>query len=261
MSKLLALVFGVVVYGLFGLTWAYFTGFVGGVVVPKSVDTGPLVPIAEALAIDLGCLALFFAHHSVMARACAKHLISPFVPPAVERSTYVLVSSLALGLVMAMWRPLPHVVWHAGGAARILALAIFWAGVLLALAASHILDGLQLFGVRQVLAHFRGRALPSTTFRTPGPYRIVRHPLMTGVLMMLWGAPTMTAGHLLLAAVMSAYILAAVKWLEERDLRKALGAEYERYQRDVPMLLPLGAPRRGPAEAHAAGPGEVRGRP
>jgi methanethiol S-methyltransferase len=249
MSKLLALVFGVVVYGLFGVTWAYFVGFVGGVIVPRSVDTGPVAPLATALALDLGCLALFFAHHSVMARARAKHLISPYVPPAVERSTYVLVSSLALGLVMAMWRPLPYVVWHAAGAVRILALAVFGAGVLLALVASHILDGLALFGVRQVLAHFRGRALPTTRFRTPGPYRLVRHPLMTGILMMLWGAPTMTAGHLLLAVVMSGYILAAVKWLEERDLAKALGARYARYQREVPMLLPLKAPRRGSAEA------------
>ncbi len=245
MRKLLALVFGVVVYGLFGLTWAYFIGFVGDLVVPKSVDSGLVVPIAEALAIDLGCLAFFFAHHSVMARARAKRIISPFVPPAVERSMYVLVSSLALALVMAMWRPLPQVVWHVGGATRLLVLAIFWAGVVLALAASHLLDGLELFGVRQVLAHFRSRALPSTTFRTPGPYRVVRHPLMTGMLLMFWAAPTMTAGRLLLAAVMSAYIFAAVKWLEERDLKKALGAEYERYQREVPMLLPLNALRRG----------------
>src|SRR5262249_45440161 len=144
----------------------------------------------------------------------------------------------------AKWRPLPQIVWQAHGAARIVALATFWTGVLVTLAGSHMLDGLEVFGVRQVLAYFRGRALPSTPFRTPYLYRLVRHPMLTGLLMTLWAVPTMTQGRLLLAAVMSGYILAAVKWLEERDLRKTFGAEYERYQREVPMLLPMRTLRR-----------------
>jgi protein-S-isoprenylcysteine O-methyltransferase Ste14 len=244
MRKLLALAYGVAVYGLFGLTWAYFVGFLGGFPVPKTVDSGAAARPLEALAIDLGCLALFFAHHSVMARARAKLAIARFVPPAVERSTYVLVATLAIVLLMAMWRPLPEIVWQAGGAVRAVVLVVFWTGVLVALAGSHTLDGLELFGVRQVLAYFRGRTLPSTPFRTPGLYRLVRHPMMSGMLMSFWAAPTMTQGRLLLAASMSAYILAAVKWLEERDLRKAFGAEYERYRRQVPMLLPVRMPRR-----------------
>jgi protein-S-isoprenylcysteine O-methyltransferase Ste14 len=244
MLKLLALAYGVVVYGFFGLTWAYFIGFLGGFAVPKSVDSGAVAPLPQALAIDLGCLALFFAHHSVMARARAKRAIARFVPPAVERSTYVLVASLAMVLLMAVWRPLPQVVWQAGGAARVIVLVVFWAGVLVALAGSHTLDGLQVFGVRQVLAYFRGRALADTPFRTPGLYRLVRHPMMTGMLMSFWAVPTMTQGRLLLAAAMSGYILVAVKWLEERDLRKTFGAEYERYRREVPMLLPVRMPRR-----------------
>jgi protein-S-isoprenylcysteine O-methyltransferase Ste14 len=243
MRKLIAIIYGVVNYAFFGVTWAYFIGFLGGFAVPKGIDSGPVAPLPEALAIDVGFLALFFAHHSVMARARTKYEIARFVAPAVERSTYVLVSSLALVALMAMWRPMPQVVWQAGGAVRVVALVVFWTGVLVSLAGSHTIDGLAVFGVRQVLAYFRGREIPSVPFRTPGLYRLVRHPMMTGMLMTFWAAPTMTQGRVLLAAAMSGYILAAVKWLEERDLRKAFGTEYERYARDVPMLLPLRMPR------------------
>jgi protein-S-isoprenylcysteine O-methyltransferase Ste14 len=244
MRRLLTLVYGIVIYGLFGLTWAYFVGFLGGFPVPKSIDSGPLAPLPEALAIDLGFLALFFAHHSVMARARAKRAIARFVPPTVERSTYVLISSLAMVFLMAVWRPLPSIVWQAHGAGRAVVLVVFWAGVLVSVAGSHTIDGLELFGVRQVLAFFRGRSLPATPFRTPGLYRLVRHPMMSGMVTTFWAAPTMTQGRLLLAAAMSVYILAAVKYLEERDLRRAFGPEYERYQREVSMLLPVKAVRR-----------------
>ena len=244
MRRLLVLVYGVAAYLLFGLAWAYFVGFLGGFPVPKGIDDGTVAPLAEALAIDLGCLALFFAHHSVMARPRAKRAIARVVPQAIERSTYVLVATLAIIVVMAVWRPLPRIVWQAGGVGRIASIAAFWIGVVVALAASHMLDGLQLFGVRQVLDAFRRRTPPSTPFRTPGLYRLVRHPLMTGMLVMFWATPTMTEGRLIFAAAMTVYILAAVKYLEERDLRKTFGADYERYQREVPMLLPVRMPRR-----------------
>jgi protein-S-isoprenylcysteine O-methyltransferase Ste14 len=243
MRKHLTLVFGFVVYAFFGLTWAYFIGFLGGFPVPKSIDSGLAVPLPKALAIDLGCLALFLAHHSVMARARAKRAIERLVPPAIERSTYVLVATLAMVGLMAAWKPLPSIVWRVGGAARALSLVVFWIGVVVTLVGSHTIDGLQLVGVRQLLASFGGRA-PGTAFRTPGLYRLVRHPMMTGMLMTFWAAPTMTQGRLLLAAVMSGYILAAVKCLEERDLRRAFGDQYVRYQREVPMLLPLRRGRR-----------------
>ena len=239
MRKRLAAVYGVAVYGFFGLTWAYFIGFLGGFPVSKGIDAGPVMPLADALVVDLGCLALFLGHHSVMARTRVKVALARFVPPAVERSTYVLIASLALVLLMALWRPMPQAVWRAEGAVRWMTLMVFWAGVLVTLAGSHMLDGLELFGVRQVLAHLRGRALPSPPFRTPGLYRLVRHPMMTGMLMTFWAAPTMTQGRLVLAGAMTGYILTAVKWLEERDLRQTFGAEYERYERQVPMLLPL----------------------
>jgi protein-S-isoprenylcysteine O-methyltransferase Ste14 len=164
----------------------------------------------------------------------------------------VLAATLAIILLMALWRPLPQIVWQAHGAARVAVLVVFWAGVLVSVAGSHMLDGLEVFGVRQVLAYFRGRTLPSLPFRTPALYRLVRHPMMTGMLMSFWAAPTMTQGRLLLAAVMSGYILAAVKLLEERDLRKAFGAEYERYQREVPMLLPIRMPRGSKREPTSA---------
>jgi protein-S-isoprenylcysteine O-methyltransferase Ste14 len=246
MNKLIAVVFGIVVYAFFGLTWTYFIGFLTGFAVPKSIDSGAVTPRPEALAIDIALLVLFFAHHSVMARARAKSAIARFVAPAVERSTYVLVASLALLLLMLLWRPMPQVVWQAGGAVRVMVLVVFWTGVLVSLAASNTIDGLAVFGVRQVLAYFRGREIPSVPFRTPGLYRLVRHPMMTGMLMTFWAWPTMTQGRLLLAVAMSGYILAAVKWLEERDLRKAFGTEYERYEREVPMLLPTRMPRRTP---------------
>jgi methanethiol S-methyltransferase len=242
----LAVVYGVAAYASFGLTWVYFIGFLGGFAVPKSIDSGVVAPLPEALAIDVGCLLLFFAHHSVMARARAKSALARFVAPAVERSTYVLVASLAMVLLMAMWRPMPHVLWQVGGAVRVVALVVFWTGVLVTLAGAHMLDGLAVFGVRQALAYFHGRALTSIPFRTPGLYRVVRHPMMTGMLMTFWAGPTMTQGRLLLAATMSGYILAAVKWLEERDLRRAFGTEYERYERQVPMLFPMRMRQRPP---------------
>ena len=244
MRRLLVLVYGVAAYLLFGLAFAYFVCFLGGFPVPKGIDDGAVASLPETLAIDLGCLLLFFAHHSVMARPRAKRALARFVPHAIERTTYVLVATLAIILVMAMWRPLPQIVWQAGGAARAVAIAVFWTGALVSLAASHMLDGLELFGVRQALAFFRRRTPQSTPFRTPGLYRLVRHPLMTGMLMMFWASPTMTEGRLLFVAAMTVYILAAVKFLEERDLRKTFGADYERYQREVPMLLPVRMPRR-----------------
>jgi protein-S-isoprenylcysteine O-methyltransferase Ste14 len=260
MNKLLAVIYGVVVYGFFGLTWTYFIGFLTGIWVPKNIDSGAIAPLPEALAIDIALLVLFFAHHSVMARARAKLAITRFVAPAVERSTYVLIASLALAFLMAMWRPLPQIVWQASGAVHVVVLVVFWTGVLLSLAASNAIDGLALFGVRQVLAYFRGREISSQPFRTPGLYRIVRHPMMTGMLMTFWAWPTMTQGRLLLAVAMSGYILAAVKWLEERDLRKTFGAKYERYEREVPMLLPVRMPRRSaaseePSSADCKSPG------
>jgi protein-S-isoprenylcysteine O-methyltransferase Ste14 len=246
MGKLLCVVYGTLAYLLFLATWVYFIGFLSGIAVPKSVDSGPEGGAVEAAAWDLGLLAIFFAHHSVMARSGAKRILTKAISPVVERSTYVLVASLALGLVFWQWRPLPEVVWQAQGLARVGILVGFWAGVIVALAAGNMIDGLEVFGLRQVLVHFQGRALERVRFVTPGLYRLVRHPMMTGILLQLWCAPTMSQGRLLLATAMSVYIVVAVKYLEERDLRKTFGAEYERYQREVPMVIPYKGVRRAP---------------
>jgi protein-S-isoprenylcysteine O-methyltransferase Ste14 len=238
MRRLLYVVYGTVAYLLFVAVWAYFVGFLSGIAVPKSVDSGPPPGAVQAFGWDLGLLVIFFIHHSVMARSGAKRILTRALSPLLERSTYVLVASLALALVFWQWRPLPRVVWQAHGLGRVLVLAGFWTGVIAALAAAYTLDGFELFGLRQVLVHFRGGAPKRAPFATPGLYRLVRHPLMTGILLSLWCAPTMTAGRLLLAAAMSAYIALAVKLLEERDLRRTFGKEYERYQREVPMVVP-----------------------
>jgi protein-S-isoprenylcysteine O-methyltransferase Ste14 len=248
MRRILCVVYGTIAYLLFLATWAYFVGFLSGIGVPKSVDSGPPTRPLSAVAWDVGLLAIFFTHHSVMARSGAKRVltraISPVVWPVLERATYVLVASLALDLVFWQWRPLPGVVWHAQGLARLVVLVGFWVGVVIALVAAYTIDGFELFGLRQVLVPFRGSAPKRTTFATPGLYRIVRHPLMTGILLSLWCAPTMSVGRLVLAATMSAYIYLAVKLLEERDLRKAFGAAYARYQREVPMVAPYKGIRR-----------------
>jgi methanethiol S-methyltransferase len=252
MSRLLRVLYGVVAYLLFLATWAYFIGFLSGIGVPRFVDRGPAAGPLEAVAWDSGLLLMFFTHHSVMARSGAKRrlskaispVISPVTWPALERSTYVLVASLALDLVLWQWRPLPTLVWHAQGLARFVVLAGFWTGVAVALAAANTIDGLALFGVRQVLVRLPGSPPKQTAFVTPGLYRVVRHPLMTGILLSLWCTPTMTQGRLLLATAMSAYIYLAVKLLEERDLRRTFGTEYERYQREVPMVIPFGGVRR-----------------
>ena len=238
MDRLLCVVYGTLAYLLFLATWAYFVGFLSGIAVPKAVDGGPVAGALEAVGWDVGLLAIFFTHHSVMARSGAKRILTKVISPVWERSTYVLVASLALDLVFWQWRPLPGGVWEAHGLARLVVLAGFWAGVLIALAAAYTIDGLELFGLRQVVVHFRRNAPKRTAFATPGLYRLVRHPLMTGILLALWCAPTMSVGRLLLATAMSAYIYVAVKLLEERDLRKTFGAEYERYQREVPMVVP-----------------------
>jgi protein-S-isoprenylcysteine O-methyltransferase Ste14 len=238
MDRLLCVVYGTLAYLLFLATWAYFVGFLSGIAVPKAVDGGPVAGALEAVAWDVGLLAIFFTHHSVMARPAAKRILTRAISPVWERSTYVLVASLALGLVFWQWRPLPGVVWETHGLARLVVLAGFWAGVLIALAAAYTIDGLELFGLRQAVVHFRRSATKRAAFATPGLYRLVRHPLMTGILVALWCAPTMSVGRLLLATTMSAYIYLAVKLLEERDLRKTFGAEYERYQREVPMVVP-----------------------
>ena len=239
MSRWFILVYGAVAYAVFLASFLYAIGFVGGIVVPKTVDSGPAADAPTAILIDLGLLSLFAIQHSVMARPFFKRWWTSVIPPAAERSTYVLASSLLLLLLFWLWRPLPGIVWnvHSPAAAGLL-WATFVVGWLIVLVSTFLINHFDLFGLRQVYLSFVGKPYSPPPFRTPWLYRIVRHPIMLGFLIAFWAAPTMTYGHLLFAAVVTAYVLVAVR-LEERDLLAYYGPTYSVYQRQVRMLLPL----------------------
>lgn len=237
-KRIAAFVYGVIAYGVFFGTFLYAIGFVSNVVVPKSMDSGSEGPLATALLVNLGLLALFAVQHSVMARPTFKHAIKRVVPEPIERSTYVLASSLALMLLFWQWRPLGGVVWEVEApAGRAILHAVCATGWLTVLISTFLINHFDLFGLRQVWLYLRRRPYASLTFRTPGPYQWVRHPLYVGWLLAFWGAPTMTVTHLVFAVMTTGYILTAIQ-LEERDLISAHGDSYRRYRATVPMLIP-----------------------
>ncbi|NNU42447.1 methanethiol S-methyltransferase [Ramlibacter montanisoli] len=224
-------------YGLFLAVFLYLIAFVGNLGVPRSVDVGPGADTATALAIDLLLIALFGLQHSVMARPAFKRRITRIVPPAIERSTFVLAASLVLALLFWQWRPLGATVWQAGGGVAILLWSLFalgWATVLLS---TFLINHFDLFGLRQSWMHLLDRPLVPLAFRTTLLYRIVRHPIMLGFLLAFWFTPHMTVGHLLFAAGMTVYILVGVHH-EERDLVRSLGKDYVQYRRRTPAFVP-----------------------
>ncbi|MGS1079702.1 methanethiol S-methyltransferase [Pseudoxanthomonas beigongshangi] len=240
MSRSLAVLYGGVCYAAFLVTFLYAIAFVAGMGVPKHIDNGAATPLATALIIDIALLALFAVQHSGMARPAFKRWWTRFVPQPIERSTFVLVSSLVLALLFWQWRPLPQVVWQVdSGLARGLLWAISLLGWLLVLTSSFAINHFELFGLRQVWLHARRRSPQDEPFVLRAMYRIVRHPLMLGFLIAFWVTPAMSLGHLLFAVVVTGYIVVAVKFLEERDLVAIHGDAYRDYQRKVPMLLPL----------------------
>jgi protein-S-isoprenylcysteine O-methyltransferase Ste14 len=236
-GRFLLLTYGVLSYLLSLAAFLYAVGFIGGFLTPTQLDGPRQGSLAAALAINVGLLLLFAVQHSGMARPGFKRWLTRFVPGPAERSTYVLLSSVALFLLFWLWRPLGGVVWEVpGGAARAAVYAVYAAGWLTVLATTFLINHFDLFGLRQVWLAFRGVPYAPLRFATPWPYRLVRHPLYVGWLTVFWAAPTMTAAHLLFAVGMAAYILAAIGW-EERDLVTA-HPEYAAYRRRVPMLLP-----------------------
>jgi methanethiol S-methyltransferase len=238
MSRLLAFLYGVIAYFIFFGTFLYLIGFVGGLVVPKTIDSGETAPFGTAIAINLALIALFGIQHTVMARPGFKAWWTKMVPRPVERSTYVLIASLILIVMMWQWRPMTGTVWlveNEIGAAIIW--AFFAAGWLLVLGSTFAIDHFDLFGLRQVFRNLRGQDQAPVDYKESWFYRFVRHPLMLGFLIAFWAAPHMTVGHLLFAAGFTVYILIALQY-EERDLVAAHGDRYKDYQRRVSMLIP-----------------------
>ena len=237
--RILALAYGAVSYATFFLTFLYAIGFLGNVLVPKSLDSAATDLWPTALMVDLVLLSLFAVQHSVMARQGFKRILTRIIPAFAERSTYVLASSLALMLLFWQWRPLGGSVWDVENAAgRALLLGGFAFGWVLVLVTTFVINHFDLFGLRQTWRAFRGQPQTSLRFVTPILYRIVRHPLYVGWLFTFWSTPTMTLTHLLFAVMTTAYILVAIQ-LEERDLMQA-HPEYAEYRRRVPMLVPVG---------------------
>jgi protein-S-isoprenylcysteine O-methyltransferase Ste14 len=229
-------------YVVFLATFLYAVGFLGNFGVPKSIDSGRQVPLGYALAINLALLGLFAVQHSVMARPRFKKTWTKIVPKVAERSTYVLFSSLALIVLFWGWQPMGGVVWSMKNAyIRYSIEALYAIGWLMVLVATFLINHFDLFGLRQVWFHLKGKSYEPLVFRTPGPYRLVRHPLYVGWLMVFWSAPVMTVAHFVFAVMTTTYILIAIQ-LEERDLMR-FHHEYVEYKKRVPMLIPIG-PRR-----------------
>jgi protein-S-isoprenylcysteine O-methyltransferase Ste14 len=239
MARFIAFLYGVLCYLAFGVSFLYAIAFVSGVAVPTTIDIGKPAPVPQAAIIDLLLMSVFAIQHSVMARQGFKRWWTRIVPQPVERSTYVLASSLALGLLLWQWRPIPVIVWWIHNpvfANIVLVLALI--GWVMVAVSTFLINHLELFGLAQVAHHFARQPMPEAKFRTPLFYRFVRHPIYLGFVLAFWAAPMMTVGHLLFAVVTTLYILVGIA-LEERDLIAFFGDDYRRYKTRVPMLLPL----------------------
>jgi methanethiol S-methyltransferase len=239
MGKLIALLYGLGAYLIFFVTILYAIGFVAGLFVPKTIDSGPAAPALQATIVNLLLMTLFAVQHSVMARPQFKTWWTRFVPKAIERSTFVLFSSLTLLLLFWQWQPMPAVVWQVNNppvADFLLGLSLF--GWVLVFASTFMINHFELFGLHQVANNLVGKPMPKPSFKAPFLYGLIRHPIYLGFIIAFWSAPVMTAGHLLFAAVTTAYIFVGIA-LEENDLIAVFGDEYKRYRQRVAMLVPF----------------------
>ena len=239
MKKLLAFAYGVAVYAFFFVTFLYAIGFIGNLLVSKNIDNGPLTSTTTALIIDLVLLGLFAVQHSGMARWGFKRALTKVIGWPIERSTYVLVATIVLAVLMWQWRPIPGVIWQVQNPTTIAALRIIYLlswGVLLI--STFLINHFDLFGLHQVYSYLRGAPLKPLPFKTPSLYRVVRHPIYLCFLVAFWATPTMTAGHLLFSVMTTGYIFVGIQF-EERDLIHHFGESYRAYRRSVPMLFPF----------------------
>ena len=239
MGKFIAFLYGVVAYLAFAVSVVYAIGFVTDLIVPKTIDSGPVGPLPESLIVNLALMSLFAVQHSVMARPQFKTWWTRFVPQVIERSTFVLLSSLALMLLFWQWRPIPEVVWEVGDievASFLLGLSLF--GWVFVFVSTFLINHFELFGLHQVANNLTGKPMPPVRFKTPLLYNLVRHPIYLGFIIFFWSTPVMTQGHLLFAAVTTAYIFVGIA-LEERDLVSIFGDEYRRYRKRVAMIVPF----------------------
>ena len=238
MSRILVSLYGVLSYIIFFLSFLYAIGFVGNLLVPKTIDSGDVTAIVPSLIINVVLLALFAIPHSVMARPAFKQWFTRYIPVAIERSTYVLVSSLLLFLLYWLWQPITGVIWNIESAVgSMILMGIFWVGWLIVLLSTFMTNHFDLFGLRQVYINFKGQEYSHLEFRMIGLYKLCRHPLMLGFIVAFWATPTMTTGHLLFSVATTAYIFIALQF-EERDLLTFFGDTYKSYKEKVPMVFP-----------------------
>ena len=246
LGRVTAFLYGLICYLIFFATFLYAIGFIGNLIVPKSIDSGLPGSLTSAILIDACLLGVFAVQHSVMARKWFKRAWTRVIPQPVERSTYVLFSSVALLLLFWQWRPIGIVIWDAQHPGfRTLLRVLCVDGWMLVLISTFLINHFDLFGLRQVWLYLRGKQYTTLKFRTPGPYRLIRHPLYFGWLLAFWMTPTMTAAHLVFALATTAYILLAISF-EERDLIADHGETYKRYREQVPMIIPVRFGKRRP---------------
>lgn len=238
LAGLSALAYALACYLIFLATFLYAIGFVINRFVPKSIDTGPPKPFGQALGLNTMLLGIFGIQHSVMARPAFKRWWTHFVPQPIERSTYVLFSSLTLLLLFWLWHPMPDLIWNFENDLWVSAIwMLFVLGWIVVLISTCLIDHFDLFGLRQAWAYYRGKQYIPPPFRTPWLYQQVRHPIMVGFIIAFWSTPSMTVGHLLFSSVCTIYILAAIRF-EEHDLGQAFGEDYRRYRQRVPAIVP-----------------------
>ncbi|WP_417236417.1 methanethiol S-methyltransferase [Bizionia paragorgiae] len=240
MKKSMIFIYGILAYVIFLITFLYAIGFVGNMVVLKAIDSGTELALLPSIVINVILLSVFALQHSIMARPAFKKWFTTIISPAMERSTYILLSSLALLLIYWQWQPITTIVWETHNKISVtLMTGLFFLGWTIVLLSTFMINHFELFGLAQIFNNLKNRQTPNPKFQTNFLYKIVRHPIMLGFLIAFWATPRMTVGHLLFTIVTTLYILIAVKYLEEKDLKKAIGEKYKTYQKEVPMLIPF----------------------